>query len=248
MRFDCFWLDGECSLDYGIVLQNPMEFKAAEPKLSTLTIPGRSGDLHIYEGGYENITGTASCYLLQHHVEDWIDRVAWWLFSKNGYRRLETSDDPAHYRMACVSNAPEISIRMHLLAPFDIKFDCMPQRFRRDGEQTIRFDTSGGSLYNQGFPSLPKITVYGNSTSAASSEESAEAGKLQIGNYNVTIKSIDGSVVLDSDTQNAYKDTANKNSTIATDAFPIMEHGENQVTWTGSGITAVEIEPRWWTL
>ena len=73
------------------------------------------------------------------------------------------------------------------------------------------------------------------------------AGNLYIGKYTVVIKSIDDYVMLDSDTQNAYKGTINKNSTISAPEFPVLEPGESGINWSG-GITSVEIIPRWWTV
>ena len=33
-----FWLDGVCSKDMGIELQNPVKFSGASPKVSTVTV------------------------------------------------------------------------------------------------------------------------------------------------------------------------------------------------------------------
>ena len=70
---------------------------------------------------------------------------------------------------------------------------------------------------------------------------------LRIGEYSVQFKNIEEYVMLDCDTQNAYKGTENKNNTISAATFPKLEHGENQIGWSG-GITGIEITPRWWTL
>ena len=59
-----FWLDGACSLDAGIRLQNELTFGQATPRVTVTSIPGRSGDLHMWDGSYSNVTGTAKCYAL----------------------------------------------------------------------------------------------------------------------------------------------------------------------------------------
>ena len=70
---------------------------------------------------------------------------------------------------------------------------------------------------------------------------------MQIGRYTVKLLSIDESLTLDSDTQNAYKGTQNKNNTILAPEFPRLEPGENEISWQG-GVEKIEIIPRWWTL
>ena len=73
------------------------------------------------------------------------------------------------------------------------------------------------------------------------------SSSLKIVSYTVEILSLDGYVMLDSDTQNAYKDTLNKNNTISAPEFPVLQPGINNISWDG-GIQAVEITPRWWTV
>ena len=62
-----------------------------------------------------------------------------------------------------------------------------------------------------------------------------------------TLAAIDGSITLDSDTENAYKGTTNLNSKVTIPDFPELVPGDNEITWTG-GITSAQITPRWWTL
>ena len=155
---------------------------------------------------------------------------------KKGYRRLETSDDPDHYWMARVENSPRIEQRLRLLAPFEIGFDCKPQRFVKSGENAVVF-TSGGWLFNQyGQIALPFITLYGHG-----------AGWLTIGDCVINVKALDGTLYLDSDTQNAYDNNGNKNMNINTPVFPVLMDGKSVVMFTG-GIERVEIIPRWWEL
>ena len=56
-----------------------------------------------------------------------------------------------------------------------------------------------------------------------------------------------GSLMLESEFQDAYREEQNKNNTISASAFPILEHGENAISWDG-GITGIEVTPRWWTI
>lgn len=236
MLDETFYLDGIDAGSVGIRLQSPVVFSKAVPVIETQTIPGRNGNLVFETGSYENRVGSASCFCLQEDVETAISYAGRFLMSKKGYRRLETSDDPNHYWMARVENSPQISMRLRTLAPFDISFDCKPQRFVKSGENAVVF-SANGSLSNQyGQIALPLITLYGQGE-----------GTLTIGNCVVEVKELDEMLFLDSDTQNAYNGNGNQNMHINAPTFPTLPDGETQIAFSG-GIERVEIVPRWWEL
>lgn len=231
-----FWLDGVCSKDMGIELQAPVRFSGASPKVSTVTVPGKNGDLHIYENAFENCTGDADCFSLRRDVYLTLSVITRWLFASYGYRRLEVSEEKDTYRMARVVNGPEAEIRMQLLAPFSLEFDCKPQRFLKSGEFPIKIQ-SGQSLYNAWQSALPLIQITGTGD-----------GQLVVGKSAVNITGMTGSITLDSEVQNAYDGTTNKNNSISiSGGFPMLQHGESLISYSG-GITAVNITPRWWML
>ena len=236
MRNETFYLDGIDARSAGIQLRAPIEFSEAVPVVEAQTIPGRNGDLIWETGSYENRSGSASCFCLQKDVEKAISSAGRFLMEKKGYRRLETSDDPDHFWMARVENSPQIAMRLRMLAPFEIGFDCKPQRFVKSGENAVVF-TSNGSLFNQyGQVALPFITLYGQG-----------AGRLTVGDCVIEVKSLDGTLNLDSDTQNAYNDSGNQNLNINAPAFPVLREGETPIAFSG-GIEKVEIIPRWWEI
>ena len=236
MLNETFYLDGIDAASAGIHLQKPIVFSEAVPNINSKTIPGRNGALIFDTGSFKNRSGSASCFCLQEDVEAAVSSAGRFLMSKKGYRRLETSDDPNHYWMARVENSPQIEMRLRVLAPFEIEFDCKPQRFLKSGENKTSF-TASGSISNQyGQTALPLITLYGNGT-----------GTLTIGSCVVEVKSLDGVLYLDSDTQNAYNDNGNQNMNINAPVFPTLPDGETQIAFSG-GIERVEIVPRWWEL
>lgn len=236
MLNETFYLDGIDARSAGIQLQAPIEFSEAVPVVGAQTIPGRNGDLIWETGSYENRSGSASCFCLQKDVEKAISSAGRFLMGKKGYRRLETSDDPDHYWLARVENSPQIAMRLRTLAPFEIGFDCKPQRFAKAGENSIVF-TENGSLFNQyGQIALPLISLYGYG-----------AGQLTIGDCMIEILELDGTLYLDSDTQNAYNNSGNQNLNINAPVFPVLVDGKNKISFIGD-IERVEIIPRWWEL
>ena len=236
MRDYTFYLDGKCALDYGIRLEQPVEFSETAPIYDAQTIPGRNGDLIFDTGSYENRSGNAECFILQNDAIDAVGSANKFLLAKKGYRRLQTSEDPAHFWLAVVENGLSIEDRKNVLMPFEVGFDCKPQRFLVNGETPVVFTQSGVINNQYGFPALPIIKVYGTG-----------AGVVKVGEYEVEIKQNSGLIILDSDMQSAYDGFANRNNYIKADQFPVLVDGENHVTFSGA-IKRLEIIPRWWEL
>lgn len=238
MEHEFFWIDGVRCDEFGVRLQAPIEFSQPVPKITTESVPGRNGDLHYFENAFENITGDAKCFSMSFaHVEKALNAVMKWTLMEPGYHRLETTEEPEIYRMACVVEGPGTEIRMKSVAPFNISFDCMPQKFFKSGEKGLTFTSSGGILFNDGFEAKPLITVYGSGT-----------GKLKVGNTIVDLNNtFSGPIILDCDLQDAYYGYINKNSEIMATTFPAIPPGKSTVEWSG-GVESVTIIPRWWTL
>lgn len=234
---DLFCMDNVCCEDVGLRLQGSLTFSAPQPNVEVTSVPGRNGDLVFFQGSYGNVTGTARCFALRaDRVDVVLNAIAKWALFSPGYHRLEVSNEPDVFRLARVSSGPQTEIRMRRLAPFELTFDCKPQKFFLSGEFPV-FLEAPGELYNAfGFNALPRITVHGNGP-----------GTLSVEGVTVDIKALDGFLILDSETQNAYKDTQNKNGDISAGEFPVLRPGKNYIGWTG-GIQRVEIIPRWWTL
>ncbi len=87
-------------------------------------------------------------------------------------------------------------------------------------------------------PSSPIIKVYGNGS-----------GEIQIGNNTITILSVNGYLVIDSDLMEVYKDETNCNSKVkfSLNTFPKLRPGINDISFSGE-ITRLEVIPKWWTI
>lgn len=239
-----FWLDDVCCEDVGIYLQKPIEFSAAEPRAERVEVPGRNGDLHIYDGSYKNRTGKAECYALVNDVSAYMANINDFLFSSAGYQKLHVSDDPNHFWEARIANASEIASRVNLLNPFTIEFDCKPFRRLIDGEEITEI-TNGGNIYN---PSKFEAEPYIYFTSTGE-------GYIQIG-YNIIditqkIETTAIAIIADCETWTVYPENdvlfSAYNKYISCDHFPVLSPGNNTVSWSG-GVSVIAIKPRWRTL
>lgn len=231
-----FVYDGKNSQDLGLLISGEKTYNSPSRDVTTVSIPGRSGDLIIDNRRYNNveISYTVS---FRKDVPEKTRALKAWLLSNAGYRRLEDTYQPEYFRLAAISNATAFEISINRYGTAELIFNCNPFLFSKGGEQTVSIPASGGRIYNpEYFESQPIITVYGNGN-----------GVLSVNNINYNLSDIDGYVTINSDVGLVYKGTENKNSTVNFIEFPTLQVGENIIDWTG-GITKVEIIPRWCTL
>lgn len=206
-------------------------------KYNVISVPGRNGDLHIDTGAYTNYMQPYDIGIkgAKKELPKAAEAAAEWLYGAAGYQRLEDSYEPDVFRLAYFAGPFDVENMLNTLGRATIEFNCKPQRFLKSGEVAVSV-ASGDSVYNPtAFAALPIINIYGSG-----------AGRLQVGEYVVEIFSLDGSMSLDSDLQNAYSGTANLNNAISAPEFPQLAAGNNAVSFTGAW--TVEIIPRWWTI
>lgn len=228
-----FVLDGESSEKYGIALQGPPVFSAPKAKVTKVSVPGRNGDLLFDEDAFENVTGTLRCFILKEQSFNYIADANIWLMKK-GYRKLSFDGDDDSYRLARIVNAAECAVRMYYLDPFELEIDCKPQRFLNSGNTVLTFDASG-SFDCPAYGGQPLLRIYGTS------------GTVTINDKTITLTGINGYIDVDCELQDAYKGNENWNSSISCTDFPKLTYGSNSIILS-SGITSVDMTPRWFTI
>jgi phage-related protein len=231
-----FSYGGRSSKDFGVYISGGGTYNAPERDMTTYSVPGRNGDLLVDNGRFKNISVTYQSFI-PFGFPNKAEQLRFWLKQNIGYQRLEDTYHPNFFRMGYMSNMIEFSTKaLNRSAEFTLYFTCKPQRWLKTGEYPVTLNQSGETLYNAYMPALPLIKIYGN-----------EKGTLVVNQTTVTVKNIDGYLMLDSDTQNAYKGTENQNINIQAAEFPVLQNGSNIIGWSG-GIVKVDIIPRWWTV
>lgn len=230
------WLtfDGVSTKDFGVYISGLNTFNAPERDIEIISIKGKNGDLTIDNGRYKNLPLSYPAFIYDRFDAN-IEGLRNFLLSQRGYKRLEDSYHPKEYRLARYKGDVTVKAVDWLAAgEFELSFDCYPQRFLKEGEHPITFETDG-TIYNEYQPSKPLIRAYGT-------------GSFEIGSYTVTIDTADEYTDIDCDLQECYKDTmaTNCNNNVTLVDFPVIENGVNSVSMTG--ITQLDIIPRWWIL
>ncbi len=239
-----FSLNGVKASEFGIILTSAPEDVYAERDVTEISIPGRSGDLIIDNGRYKNKKIPYECCLIpvtEKTLRESVDDAMGYFRQFSGYVRVEDDFHPDVFRMATTELPVNLESLMEKAGVFSLQLNFKPQRYLKSGESAFEFTEASFLINPTRFPAKPLITVYG-----------IGPGELTVGTVTVKILALEDQVVLDCDTQNAYRQPGeggieNKNSTIFAPEFPELSPGANTITWTGD-ITSVHIIPRWWTL
>lgn len=234
------YIDGECNEDYGVVLQGSLRFSAPQPKVTTISVPGRNGDLHIYDGSYKNVTARVGAYIADSNkqVKSLIPEINRWLCLDRGYVEMSTDDDPDHIYLARVKNGVEINARLRVLAPFEIVFDLKPQKYLAShywDEVTLE---NGGTVYNPTqYTAYPRYLI----------RTSGGEGSLTIGDNTVYFVDMPAQFYYDAETQNAYLNDISYNSiTSGINGLPC--HAGTQAVAFDGGITSVKMRERYFEI
>lgn len=231
------WIDGKCLKEFGIYVSGENTFNAPEWDYESQPVPGRNGNLIIPSNRMKNISVPYPAFIRQKFRENAQAARLYLLSAGAKYRRIEDDYHPDSYRLGVFAGPLDFDMKfLNRGGETNLVFDCKPQRFLKIGEFPVQVE-SGQKLLNQWMDALPLIQISGTGD-----------GQLMVGNSQVDITDMTGSIVLDCDVQNAYSGTINLNNNITvTGGWPVLETGQTAISFFG-GITAVEITPRWWTL
>lgn len=231
--------NGRSSRDVGLEVETFPAYQSPKRTYEKIHVPGRNGDLIIDSGCWENTVReyTISAGSLEEDYTVMMNRILEWLRSTTTYARLEDTYEPDYYRMAVFLEEFAITNLYNQGGKATISFDCKPQRFLKIGDKSVTI-TKQTTFHNPtGFSSLPILHVYGTGK-----------GALQVGTYSIDITDIGSHIIIDSELQDAYYGTVNKNSVLKIpNGFPKLEVGSTTIGFSG-GVQKVEVIPKWYTL
>ena len=232
--------NGRSSRSIGLEVETFPAYEMPKRSYEKVHVPGRNGDLIFDNGSWENAKRTYIVAIGSYEIPyyEFANKLSEWLHSTSTYARLEDSYEPDYYRLAAFLEESSLTNIYNHGGEMSLEFDCKPQRFLKIGDDPVVVTKSGTKLQNPTqFESLPIIHVFGSGS-----------GTITVGTTSITISSIGTEIVLDSEIQDAYLGTANRNSAItAKNGFPSLDVGTTTITFNG-GISRVEVIPKWFTL
>lgn len=228
-----------------VYIDTSLSYNKPERRVTSYSIPGRSGNLIIDEQTpqngvvYNNVTITYPAFIHGDFKTTW-DALINGLGRLQGYHKMECDADPNHFRMGrvIIPQAPDVK-HIGEDAFFNMSFDCKPQRFLYSGDALVEWD--GGSLHNPtNFDSYPLLKITGTGSI-----------RFVSGDVTVTITSPTAYTYIDCETMTCYYNKyTSLNQYVSFDKpyFPALYQGNNFYTIESEGITKVEVKPRWWEL
>lgn len=234
--------NGVSSADVGIEVEKFPSYDIPEKEYDIIHVPGRNGDIVIDTGTYKNVSRIYEVSIATRDIafHRKMGRVAQWLYSASGYARLEDSYEPDSYRLAIYNKKVSIENLFNEAGKAKLEFNCKPQRFLKSGDIPTTLTRSSIIHNDTPFDALPMIDVVTDNT----------AGELVVGDTVLSIAANAGlSLTINSELQDVYSGTANKNSyiTLNSGIFPKLVPGNNTISFTG-GIQSITITPKWWTI
>lgn len=231
-----FTLNGVDSRSFGVYISGQGTFSAPRREYNMVPIPGRNGDLVGNEKRFGNLEMRYPAFIYTNFKQN-IRDFRNFLLSLIGYQKLIDTYHPDEFRMALYEGEfePEVEPKNDA-GQFDIVFNCKPQRFLLTGE-TVTTLTANGTITNPTrFASQPLLRVYGT-------------GQLGVNSDTITISEADVYTDIDCEMMDCFKGTTNRNSKVSFSGnnFPTFRSGSNSIS-LGTGITMVEITPRWWRI
>ena len=202
-----------------------------KPKMKTniIKIDGRDGDI-IEDLGYESYTKNIKIGLTRNYDINQIIKY----FTGSGDLVLSNEPDKI-YKSKIIEKIDYDKLLRFKTAT--IKFYTQPFKYKKDETKVILNITSETSVTvnNIGLEkSKPIIKLTGTGTVAISLNGATV--------FNYTFPDNETEVIIDSTEQEAYSEGIYKNRFMSGE-FPILEPGENEISWTGS-LTKIEIEPK----
>ena len=130
--------NGKNSLDFGLYVSGDKTFNSPEKDYTKVSVPGRSGDLIIFNDRYKNTNVVYNAVLIEDYFEN-TEKIREWLLSPNGYCRLEDTYHPDEFRLACFSGPIDFDTVLLEAGSVTLTFDCKPQRFLKSAENVYDY-------------------------------------------------------------------------------------------------------------
>ena len=157
-----FYIDGESSADYGLLITGEAVWNGAAYDYDFVQIPGRSGDLVLDNGRFQNITVTYPCAVRDLSK---MSAIRSWLLSKRGYHRLTDDYNPSEFRMGAVIDGLSVDPFNAQAGTFTVSFNCKPQRYLATADKEQQFtlmalDSAAHEYVSYTFPAFGSAMLY----------------------------------------------------------------------------------------
>jgi phage-related protein len=225
----CFVIDEAVNsfANLGLRIAQPPVLPASQQIVENISVDGREGTLTLRKG-WEDLSFSFSVAVMGANF-----RTSWRTILPQilSAQTICFSNDNAVFYKVKTVKAGNLEQKLTGMGVCQLTFTCAPFRYLRGVAMISR--TTSGTVDNPGTVySLPRIKVYGTGSRT-----------LTINGKPIILNLLSGNLTLDSELNECFYGDVAQNQNMSGD-FPVFNVGNNTVT-LGTGITKVEIEPRW---
>lgn len=157
-----FMLDNKSSADFGVHVSGTGSWTTPSRTIETANVPGRMGALISYVGAWSNVTVTYPAWIARGFDNKFDAFCSWWNSHTDNYYILTDPYHPEYYRLARPVAAIDPKVgTLNRYGTFDLKFNCKPQKFLRDGLRPKRLTENHQILLTNptGYDAFPLIVA-----------------------------------------------------------------------------------------
>lgn len=236
MGYSQFKFNGHKSSEFNMYIDSDYELASTTPDYQAVEIPGRDGDLLIPNNRFKSFIQEFPITYIGAYNDSIqkIEKAKQLMLQDTNWHDMSFSFDPDYiYRASFLGEFRVKKSATYLTQT--LSFNMMPYKYDNSGQayQTV---TNGQKLNNTGtIPAKPIIKITGSGDCT-----------VQIGNKSVTLKGVDGGIIMDSDSQLCTSlDGKRTQFDKMYGDFIQIPTGNQTITITGNNITKTEILPRW---
>lgn len=235
-----FEYNGRKSSEFGLRIENDISFTSPEADVEFVEVLGKDGELAIDNKRLKGFDFPVPVRLYA-PVGKTVDQVATeisnWLKTDIGWKPFYFSGSPDYEYVAMSYQSFSITENLKRNGRAVITFKMKPYKFLI-GQQTLTL-SNGQTLTNEGSrPAQPLIRVDGTGDITLKNNGKDWLKLTDVVNY----------IKVDSEAMVIYREIGNaqnkKMYSTLNPMFPILEVGDNEITWEGT-VDQVQIEPRW---
>lgn len=221
-------LNGIYTGEKGIYPKGRYEVPTAEEDIEFVEIKGRDGEL-TKKYGYKNIPLDVTFYIKSPSFKPTFRKAKPFILDAKTFQ--VDDDDDIFYKIKSVK-IDDAENPFRTFGEFVVSFLFDPYMYEiKNDPITI---TSRRTIKNDGHETLPIITAQVSGT-----------GKIYINDQEITVKNVNGSIIIDSMMQNAYRKSpagliAENMNNHMIGKFPTLQHGDNVVDFGGE-ISKIEL-------
>lgn len=222
-----FEFNDKSLFDFGAIITNAPQWVVPQRDTSSVSVPGRSGDLIIDNGRYKNVSVQYSISTIPSFMSktlfETVNEIKDWLSTNGAYCKLIDTYNHCYYRLARASNINDIVNEIAMIGSTTITFDCKPFLYRTDGDELKQITSKSFTITNpEPYESEPYFKIFGSGNITVSVEE-----------YTFNLTDVSDYLEVDCEMQDCFREYANCNSQF-TGTFPKLISGTNRIVITGA--------------